>query len=240
MNPSKNRPHKPSVAPAATTAQRSVTRQRGAGQASPAQPAYHHGNLRAALVEAGLKHLDEHPDTELSLRDLARSVGVTANAAYRHFTDKAALLRAIAAEGFRRFDQVQTKARARHADTADQFKAAGVAYIGFALEHPALFRLMFSSAQVHATDPEIAQASAPTMLALLTSAARQSALTLEDPLTLVNATQAWATVHGLSHLILDGRLQALAPSTDELISAVLDQMTFAAPQRQPATGKKTR
>ena len=206
-------------------------------KAAPASSGYHHGNLRQALLDAGLAFLQHHPDEELSLRDLARTAGVTANAAYRHFTDKAALLRAIAAEGFRRFHLAQTQAQQGIADSGERFKASGLAYVGFALAHPALFRLMFSSPQIHHTDPELAEASAPAFVALLTAAAEQSGLALDDPHTLVNATQAWATVHGLSQLILDGRLQALTPSTDQLIDAVLDQMKFAPPA---APIKKTR
>ena len=63
--------------------------------------AYHHGNLREAILEAGLAHLEKSADEALSLRELARQTGVAANAVYRHFASKEQLLAALAAEGFR-------------------------------------------------------------------------------------------------------------------------------------------
>src|SRR3989344_594769 len=73
--------------------------------------AYHHGDLRNALIDAGLTALEAQDASELSLRALARELGVSANAVYRHFADKEALLSALAAEGFRRFAREQREAR---------------------------------------------------------------------------------------------------------------------------------
>ncbi|MDE2595168.1 MAG: helix-turn-helix transcriptional regulator, partial [Burkholderiales bacterium] len=106
---------------------------------------YHHGNLRAALIEAGLQALEQTDASELSLRAIAREVGVSANAAYRHFADKQGLLSAMAAEGFRRFSAAQQTAQKAAQRQASEgapgtcSAATGHAYIAFAQAHPALF-----------------------------------------------------------------------------------------------------
>lgn len=187
-------------------------------------PAYHHGQLRQALIDAGLQFLRTHPYEALSLRDLARSVGVSANAAYRHFEDKAALLGAIAAAGFEAFGCVQAQVRAEHADPARRFRASGLAYIRFARDNPSLFRLMFGGVDASSTNADLVRASGQALQGLMEGAAQGLGLGMGDARTLTSAAQAWATVHGLSHLVLDGRLQALSADVDALIEAVLDQM----------------
>ena len=72
---------------------------------------YHHGDLRAALIEAGLKLLEDRQGDDIGLREAARAVGVSATAVYRHFPDKAALLRALSAEGFARLAEAQRGAQ---------------------------------------------------------------------------------------------------------------------------------
>ncbi|MCW5723211.1 MAG: TetR/AcrR family transcriptional regulator, partial [Devosia sp.] len=103
---------------------------------------YHHGNLRQALLEAALILLEKDGESGLGLRDLARAVGVSAAAPYRHFDSRAALLEALAVTGFQRFAARMTGV----AETApdDPMAAMGRTYVVFALQHPNLFRLMFS------------------------------------------------------------------------------------------------
>jgi AcrR family transcriptional regulator len=113
---------------------------------SPAR-AYHHGDLRSALVEAGMEALKTTAIADLSLRQLARDVGVSATAVYRHFPDKQALMRALASEGIEQLGQFQQAAADGAANSADAFAATGRAYVRFALAHPALFRLMFSQCE---------------------------------------------------------------------------------------------
>ena len=107
--------------------------------------------LRDTLIDQALAMLDagEH---DLSLRAVARSAGVSAMAPYRHFPDKAALLRAAADRGFAALDEALRAADARGSrqSGADALVEQGLAYVGFAIDRPALFRLMFTSV----TDPE--------------------------------------------------------------------------------------
>jgi AcrR family transcriptional regulator len=113
----------------------------------PRRPApragYHHGHLREALIEAGLAHLERADAATLSLRDLARRTGVSANAVYRHFDDKEALQAALAAEGFRRLLAAQIAAADARRSPRDTLLESGRAYLRFARSQPALYRLMF-------------------------------------------------------------------------------------------------
>src|SRR3546814_12186691 len=109
-----------------------------------AERAYHHGDLRAAVIAAGLKRLAEDAGGELGLRALARDVGVSATALYRHFPDKEALLDALAEEGLRRLGALQAQAWLKAGGGRAGFKATGIAYVRFAHDAPALFRLSFS------------------------------------------------------------------------------------------------
>ncbi len=182
---------------------------------------YHHGDLRAALVEAGLKALEASAADDLSLRQIARDVGVSATAVYRHFPDKAALLSALAQAGIAQMAAWQVEAAA--AATPDNaFAATGRAYVRWALAHPALFKLVFgqcnSVGQTVFGDNQAAQ--------MLRRYAHD--LTGDEAGAQRLMIQAWAVVHGVAMLMLDGQL----PPEDALIDSVIDARTlFAASPR---------
>jgi len=178
--------------------------------------AYHHGDLRSALVSAGLTALETTAIGELSLRQLAREVGVSATAVYRHFPDKRALLAALAEEGIARLGDAQQLASDQAGGGAAGFAATGRAYVRFALANPALFRLTFTHGD-HAGSPTDSS-DAPSRL--LRSYSDQFGSGDAERLTL----QAWAVAHGLAMLMLDGRL----PHDDALIDRVLDTKTLFA------------
>lgn len=198
-----------------------------AAPSTPSTP-YHHGNLRAALIEAGLQALRDKPAHELSLRDLARQVGVSANAAYRHFADKETLLMALAAEGFRRFGLAQAQAAAKGHTPDTMFRAAGQAYVRFAREHAALFQLMFGRFPAHGRSPELIDASETSFSGLLGLAALHAGLPHDHPAVRVRALVAWSFVHGLSHLVLDGQLDKFGDDIDTLVDTLIDQLGAAA------------
>jgi AcrR family transcriptional regulator len=105
---------------------------------------YHHGNLRAALIDAGAIVLESHGVEALSLREAARRAGVSQTAPYRHFEDKQALLAAVAGDGFQMLlEELKAAAVPYEDDPAEAITAMGAAYINFAEEQPARFRLMF-------------------------------------------------------------------------------------------------
>ena len=130
---------------------------------------YHHGDLRRALVEAAYALVTEEQDWGFSLREVSRRAGVSHTAAYNHFADKRDLLAAVAAQGF---DLLRTRmldaiAKVKTAD--DALMASGHAYVGFAVEEPALYRLMFGPALAtrYADRPDVTRAAGAATKAVL-------------------------------------------------------------------------
>lgn len=188
---------------------------------------YHHGNLREALVQAALARLEGNTQAEFSLRELARDVGVTVNATYRHFADKNAVLAAVAAQGFRQFTEHQVAAAAAGAsDPRRAVAALGRAYIGFARQHAALFRLMFGRFDHSARDEELTTASQAAFVPLLNCVAETLNVPAQDPRALTTAVRAWGLVHGLSNLLLDRQLESFAVPVDELVTGAMEAISF--------------
>src|ERR1700749_2377102 len=118
-----------------------------------AESSYHHPDLRTALVKAATAAIERGGYENLSLRELAESLGVSRAAPYRHFADRRALLAAVAADGFDRLTTIYNATADRKTPQA-RLAAAGRGYLAFAAERPQLFRLMFGSALVgHAAAP---------------------------------------------------------------------------------------
>jgi AcrR family transcriptional regulator len=182
---------------------------------SPANATYHHGDLRAACLSAALELLEEGGATALSLRAVARRAGVSAAAPYRHYADREALVSAVAAVGY---SELAERLVAAHPapSTPEQLARVGVAYVEFALEQPALFRLMFGEPCDRDNEERVAATAAVSLYLqeIVTRCFPQA-----DPDALAPAI--WALVHGLAFLHLDGRLDASTPS------AVADRVTAA-------------
>lgn len=172
------------------------------------EPAYHHGDLRRALIAATLKIVARDGAAAVSLREVARLAGVSHNAPYRHFESLSALLAAVATEGFVAFRE-RLEAAARKAGPKRK-AALGQAYVTFALDNPRLYLLMFGPELDKAEHPELQQAAhaAFAVLRSETHGAKGHA----------DAIAAWAFVHGLAHLIIDKQIK---PS-DPAIAALLD------------------
>lgn len=156
------------------------------------------GGLREALVQAGIAGLEAPEAAELSLRGLARAVGVSPAAAYRHFADKDALLAAIAEHGFADlaagFPPPGGAARAR-------LLAIGEAYLDFAAARPAMFALMFSAA----VPPGAAAPGAAAAHDALTAAVAD-VVGADHPALAACTLRLWALVHGLAVLAGAGRI----------------------------------
>jgi len=163
---------------------------------------YHHGNLRAALLRAAGKMLEKEGPAGISLREAARRAGVSHSAPYRHFPHRDALLAELAAEGYERLAQTMR-------DQAG--KQMGEAYVRFALEHPQRFRLMFGGTLPLVKHEHLREAASATYRALVN--AFQALPNAE-----LAAAAAWALVHGLAHLKLEGHLTG--QSVAEVIGAV--------------------
>ena len=178
---------------------------------STSNEAYHHGSLREALVAAGMEALDGPDGKEVSLRELARKVGVSPTAVYRHFPDKQALVEALASEGLAMLGAAQAEAATKVGGGALGFAETGRAYVRFALAHPALFRLMYT--QGNPVEHDVSGDPAGRLLQKMT---RDLSGNTDDADRL--ALQAWSIAHGLAMLMLDGRI----PADDALIDRLLN------------------
>jgi AcrR family transcriptional regulator len=161
---------------------------------------YHHGGLREAVVVEGLRLLRTSDADALSLREIARNVGVSATAIYRHFPDKEALLKALAAAGFSLLGEEQSAVAG--AGDAEGFAAIGQAYVRFALMNPSLFRLMFSATPAH-VHPDIESQKGSAAWLLRTGITGLMPPGSSKQAEFAAMLRAWSLVHGLSMLILD-------------------------------------
>lgn len=178
---------------------------------------YHHGDLRQSLIAAALKRLESDGETGLGLRELARDVGVSPAAPYRHFKNREALLAAVAAEGFRQFATMLATA-VEGLDAKAHLNALGNGYVDFARKHTALYLLMFSPEIAKAEHPEL-KAEAAAAMAILNRAASSAAPAQPKE----TALRAWALVHGLAHLIIDEQIPKMGDSqTKGLIARLLE------------------
>jgi AcrR family transcriptional regulator len=182
--------------------------------------AYHHGDLRVALLDNGLRLLavGGTPD-KLSLREVARAAGVSATAVYHHFPDKNALLDALAAEGLTRLAAAQHQAFDAAGGGSAGFAATGRAYVRFALENPALFRLIGERSSFLDDGADMPEA----IEFLLSNAAALAPEGADDNVGRVIAIRSWAMAHGLSLLMLGGQV----PFSQKLIDQVLNPDTPA-------------
>jgi AcrR family transcriptional regulator len=180
---------------------------------------YHHGDLRAALVRAAIELLEESGETELSLRAVARRVGVSPAAPYRHYADREALVSAVAAVGYRELAERLVAAHPSPS-TPDQLASVAIAYVQFALDRPALFRIMFGEPCDRDNDERVAATAAVSQYV---RAIVERTFPQADAEAL--ATAVWALVHGLAFLHLDGKLDASTPSVvAERITAAIDAL----------------
>jgi AcrR family transcriptional regulator len=189
--------------------------------------AYHHGDLKAALVEAAADILGKEGLKGLTLRAVARKAGVSQAAPYRHFSDRRALMAAVAERGFQRLQQAMMQAM-QNGQGRLGLKGVALAYIRFALDNPAEYRLMFGP-EVAKTDdlPELRDTGRGVLgfVAAGMSQLQQAGLIGAGDTNLM-AAATWATLHGLALLILDRQTEGVAPDTDALIEEATRIMMF--------------
>jgi len=189
---------------------------------------YHHGDLRRALLDAALAVLTEADARALTLREVARRAGVTHAAPYRHFTDKEALLAAVAEEGFRTLTDVMREEMGRASDDpVERLEALGVGYVRFALAHPAHFEVMFHPELHYERETCTLQEAADTTFGLLLSSvqAAQAAGKLRGDQPLPFALLCWSTVHGLATLLVHGNFQHVEDQLPQSPGELARQMT---------------
>lgn len=163
-------------------------------------------------MEAGRVMLAEVGPATLSLRELARRLGVSHNAPYKHFATREALLAALAAQGF---EALAERTRGAAMAPGAGLDAMGLAYIGFALDQPAVYRVMFSDTVDKSAFPDLQKASLASFDVLRRAMAAAHGPERAD----AAATSAWALVHGLALLLLDRQLPASLSSGKPPIEA---------------------
>ena len=170
------------------------------------QSAYHHGDLRRALVDAALALLEA--GKEPTLRAVAREAGVSHTAPYHHFPDRRALMGAVAEEALLGLRDATLAAEARGpAQPMAQLLEIGVAYVRFAVENPVRFRLMFSAELAERSDlPGLRTASAEAYGVLQNAVRRMHGPAAPEDVVAVTSLGAWSTVHGLAMLIMDDQV----------------------------------
>lgn len=198
-----------------------------------ATTSYHHGNLRQALLDHAVELARTGGPDAVVLRDLQRAAGVSNSAAYRHYADRQALLTAVQIYAMTLLGKAMREAlakvpnrgpRARRA--LARLRATGETYVDFALTEPGLFRTAFAPTWLHYTDSSVPPDHHPFMIlsqciddlvaAGVLSPARRDGLD----------EAAWAAVHGLSVLFIDGALSATDPARKQLITdRLLDVIT---------------
>lgn len=193
----------------------------------PPTGTYHHGDLRAACLRAARELLEEDGSAGLSLRAVARRAGVSATAPYRHYADRDALVSAVAAEGYRELAAHLAEAHPAPS-TPDELAAVAVAYVRFALDHPALFRAMFAEPCDPASEERVAATAA---VSEYVHGIVRTAFPGADTEAL--STTIWALVHGLAFLHLDGKLDS---STPEVVAAQVTTAVHALFKASPVIG----
>ncbi len=176
----------------------------------PTSRPYHHGDLRAALLRSAERTLSEKGAGALSLRELARDIGVSHAAPGRHFKDKQALLDALALDGYERMNQALTAA-ADHPDQTfeERVTALARAYLGFAVENPALLELMFARKHDPDSSAQLAAAvdrSLGSITRMIADGQERGEIVQGDPERIT--TVAAASLHGLAALIAGCALDA--------------------------------
>lgn len=176
------------------------------------QRRYHHGDLRRTLLDEALAAIERDGPGSISLRELARRAGVSHAAPAHHFGDKIGLLSAIAVEGFDLFAEELNAAFA----ATGSFLEVGVAYVGFAVRHRAHFEVMFRPELLRTDDPALGAARERSRQALY---GPLGSVPLDPSVDTVRAgVAAWALVHGLATLYLDGNLPPALGNDPEAIA----------------------
>lgn len=174
-----------------------------------ANDTYHHGDLKNALLEAARQQLEAAGASSLNLRALARELGITHPAVYRHFKDKDSLLEAVAQLGFEELADALHANETRSNNLGECLHASTETYLGFALNNPELVRVMFAliPAERREQNVPLYTASKRAYAALLDMVANVEG----DPY--VNSAVIWATLHGLTMLTLEQQVPKLVDKT---------------------------
>lgn len=211
---------------------------RTARKSSPRRRSYHHGNLRRSLLDEALLTIRDEGVGAVTLREIGARLGVSRTALYRHFADKRALLAAVATEGFRMLRQ-QLLAAWGEDGGPPAFDAMGAAYVRFAIDNPAHYRVMFGGYLDKDEGSELSQEAAGAFQSLVDAlgALQARGLVRGDDLVLM-ARYVWAVVHGVALLCIDTGVRQ-PQEIEDLVGYAVQRIHTgidAAPERAATTG----
>lgn len=197
----------------------------GGGSQESQRAGYHHGELRAALLGAGIALARQGGPDAVVLREASRRAGVSHTAAYRHFADREALLAAVAEAAAAELARAMEQRLARVRKPRRRLRAIGEAYIDFALREPGLFQTAFDGRNGHGSSAGARGDGRSDPFAILARALDELQATGELAARRRPGAEyaAWSAVHGLAMLLISGPLQALSDSERRrAITVVLD------------------
>lgn len=190
---------------------------------------YHHGDLKNALIKAGVEILSKEGIDGLSLRKVAQHAGVSHNAPYSHFPDKQSLIAAISTEGFKRlYEQLDNVVASYSSDPKKQLHEAALAYVRFAMDHVDTFKIMFSDAiEKEKEYPAFVEISQKTFQRVvdIVQACQDVGIVRSAPADIM-AVAVWGQVHGIVSLVLDGQISHAIldhQTVEELVSFAVRQ-----------------
>jgi AcrR family transcriptional regulator len=182
---------------------------------------YHHGNLRAALIQCGIELIEQKGIRALTLREIGKRLRVSRTAAYAHFKDKGALLAALREAGFIEFVKAMEAAQKGAAGFAAQMDAMTIAYFRFAQEHPAHFEVMFNALLEAGSGTAAESGPVFTLLTETIREAQQQGEVRQGDAALL-ARVVWALVHGVSMLQRDSAEPQFIRFSNEVLRSGLN------------------
>lgn len=192
------------------------------------ESSYHHGDLRATVLNLCLEKLQDQEMPDLGIRALAREIGVSPTALYRHFPSKDDLLDELATVGMDRLRRQQENCSMQAGGGREGFRESGMAYIQWAIANPALFKITFSRlGKIRNSDLALKAEQGLNQLRRSIMEAKLSGPKGEFPD--VMTIKAWSLVHGLAHLKLDGALDM----SEEFLREVLASAFQSGPKQDP-------
>lgn len=187
------------------------------------QDKYHHGDLRAALIEAGLQMLSYHGVDGLGLRRLARALDVSQTALYSHFKNKTDLMAALAEVGFQQLSLQMVDTVKNAADPKSRIYDLAEGYVAFAIKNPSVFSLMFGRELSEMKSYPTLAMTAGKSYALFSAAVTDALKGRDDvsPRTTTNAL--WSLIHGTAVLVVDKKLTP--PNKKDVSAFVHEQLS---------------
>ncbi|MFT5660515.1 MAG: AcrR family transcriptional regulator [Sulfurimonas sp.] len=188
---------------------------------------YHHGNLKDELINEALVMVKENGVESITLRELTKKLGASRSAIYRHYSSKDELITAVIHAGFEKLDASIVPALTSNDSVINRFKAMGQAYLGFALQNPNIYRMIFGHVVAQQREEscdlkdEESTKDFHRLVSLLVEGQEKKVFKVQDPI--LQAIYIWSNMHGLANLYIDGHMH-IQNNLDELYELSFDNI----------------